>query len=88
MDEDFEYDTGRVIPRDSAGWREFEFNRMKKLKDFFAMGNINLDDDAFFRVPWRDQVKLQNEHPALKEAWDHYVVLLSMIYEEQNGTRP
>jgi hypothetical protein len=87
MDEDFEYDTGRVIPRDSAGWREFEFNRMKKIKDFFTNGNIDLENDAFFRVPWQDQTKLQNEHPALKEAWNHYMVLLSMTYEEQNGTR-
>jgi len=87
MDEDFEYDTGRVIPRDSAGWREFEFNRVKKIKDFLTMGNID-PDDAFFRVPWRDQAKLQQQHPALAEAWDHYIVLLSMIYEEENGTRP
>jgi hypothetical protein len=87
MDEDFEYDTGRAIPRDSAGWREFEFNRMKKLKDFLSMSDVN-PDDAFFRVPWRDQVKLQQQHPVLAEAWNHYIVLLSMIYEEQNGTRP
>ena len=51
------------------------------------MGNID-PDDAFFRVPWRDQAKLQQQHPALAEAWNHYIVLLSMIYEEQNGTRP
>ena len=88
MDDDFEYDTGRVIPRDSAGWREFEFNRIKRIKEFVEMGNISPEDDAFFRVPWRHQIKLQNQHPALKEAWGHYMVLLSMTYEEENGTRP
>lgn len=88
MDDDFEYDTGRVIPRDSAGWREFEYNRIKRIKDFVEMGNISPEDDTFFRVPWRYQMKLQNQHPALKEAWDHYMVLLSMTYEEENGTRP
>lgn len=88
MDEDFEYDTGRIIPRnDTDGWKEFEFRRQKAIKNFLEMGNISPADDAFFRVPWRNQLILRQQHPALKEAWDHYMVLLLMTYEEKNGTR-
>jgi len=87
--EDFEYDTGRVIPRnDTDGWRQFELNRVKQINKFLENGNVNPTDEAFFRVPWRNQKALQSQYPSLKEAWNHYMVLLSMIYEEENGTRP
>ena len=50
-DFDFEYDTGRTIPRDSAGWQEFHDARKKNIMRWVGDGMLQGSDSSFFSIP-------------------------------------
>ena len=80
---DFEYDTGRAIPRDSNGWQEFadaRKNNMIKWIDNAFIG-VNVNDSAFFNISYSKQKQLQEQHPSLAEAWKTYLTLLQVNNE-------
>ena len=80
---DYEYDTGHLLndwrqsvpagaylfsggPNDSPGWRTYQDNH------FEAEG----------RVPIMVQAKLREQFPALREAWEQYLVLLHLYHDK------
>ena len=81
-DFDFEYDTGRSIPRDSAGWEEFHNSRKQTIIKWAQDAvYLNKDDAAFFNISYITQKRLQKIHPSLEEAWKHYLTLLQVTNE-------
>jgi uncharacterized protein YvpB len=79
---DFEYDTGRSIPRDSAGWQEFRDARKKIIIKWVDNALLtNNDDNTFFNISYAKQQKLRLQHPSLEEAWKTYITLLQVTNE-------
>ena len=78
---DYEYDTGRTIPRDSAGWQDFHDARKNNIKKWIDNALLQTDDSAFFNIPYAKQKQLQQQHPSLEEAWKTYLTLLQVTNE-------
>jgi len=78
---DYEYDTGRTIPQDSAGWQEFHDARKNNIKRWIDNALLQKDDSAFFNIPYAKQKQLQQQHPSLEEAWKTYLTLLQVTNE-------
>ena len=78
---DFEYDTGRAIPRDSAGWQDFHDARKNNIKKWVENALLESNDSAFFNIPYAKQKQLQQQHPSLEEAWKTYLTLLQVTNE-------
>lgn len=81
-DYDFEYDTGRTIPRDSAGWQEFHNARKSNILKWVGDATLYNNDSTFFNIPYDKQKKLQNQHPSLEDAWKQYLTLLQVTNDE------
>ena len=81
-DFDFEYDTGRAIPRDSQGWQEFATAHKNNIMKWVGESPFMYGDDTtFFNISYLKQKSLQKQHPALEEAWKHYLTLLQVTNE-------
>ena len=78
---DFEYDTGRAIPRDSNGWQEFANARKNNMVRWIDNALVQNDDSAFFNISYAKQKTLQEQHPSLAEAWKTYLTLLQVTNE-------
>ena len=78
---DFEYDTGRAIPRDSNGWQEFANARKNNMIRWIDNALVQNDDSAFFNISYAKQKILQEQHPSLAEAWKTYLTLLQVTNE-------
>jgi hypothetical protein len=78
---DYEYDTGRTIPRDSAEWQDFHDARKNNIKKWIDNALLQTDDSAFFNIPYAKQKQLQQQHPSLEEAWKTYLTLLQVTNE-------
>ena len=78
---DYEYDTGRPITRDSAGWQEFHDARKNNIKRWIDNALLQTDDSAFFNISYAKQKQLQQQHPSLEEAWKTYLTLLQVTNE-------
>lgn len=80
MVDDFGAYSGKLIPSDSRGWREFQDNAASR----WARDTMfSVEDTLFFRIPYSEQQRLQRNNTALEEAWKNYLILLA-IYEESS----
>jgi len=80
-DYDFEYDTGRTIPQDSAGWRNFANARNQNLLTWVDNALPDSNDNLFFNIPYSKQKSLRKQNPSLEEAWKIYLTLLQVANE-------
>ena len=78
---DFEYDTGRAIPRDSNGWQQFADAHKNNMVRWIDNALVQADDSAFFNISYSKQKQLQSQHPSLQEAWKTYLTLLQVTNE-------
>ena len=78
---DFEYDTGRAIPRDSVGWQNFANARKQGLLVWVDNALPDCDDSLFFNIPYSKQKSLRKQNPSLEEAWKIYLTLLQVANE-------
>lgn len=81
IDNGYEYDTGQPYPHDSVGWQNFHTACKNNIEKWINGALPDIDDSAFFNIPYFKQKQLQRNHPALEEAWKIYITLLQVTNE-------